>query len=287
MMIDYIKGVSYLPGLGQKLLTNEYLHFDIKVNKDTGEILHYEAGYNNIKFKIFPSVGRVQMSGSIHKYWNSGMHNYNDFNVRDITDVLKDLQEKFGIDPKEMRLENIEFGVNVITPYNPNVFLDHLVVFKNHPFDRMRVYGSGKGKVAELSQYIIKIYNKTLQYGLMNNVLRYEIKVKKMQYLKQGVIYFSDLLNTEFMQSVFANLISSFKDLVVTDQINKKDLSIKQREAFIKLNNPRAWEFMTPKQRYAKRPLFESIIEEFGMQKLKSGLYTSVKKKGLELLYCS
>jgi hypothetical protein len=283
-MIDYIKGVSYLPGLGQKLLTSEYLHFEIKVDNDTGEILHHEAEYNNLKFKIFPSVWRVQMSGSIHKYWNNGVHNYNDFNVLDVADVLKDLQNKFGIDPKEMRLENIEFGVNVITPYNPNIFLDNLISFKNHPFDRMRVQGAGKGKVATLSQYILKIYNKTLQYGLINNVLRYEIKVTKMKYLNQGTIYLSDLLNTRFIFGCFTNLISSFKDLIVTERINKKVLSIKHRQKFIELNNPRAWEFMTPKQRYVKRPLFESIIEEFGMQKLKSGLYASVKEKGLELL---
>jgi len=283
-MVDYIKGFTYLPGLAQKLLNSEYLHFEMKVDEETGEIKYQEAQYKNLKFKIFPSVGRVKISGSVHKYWNCGLHNYNDFNIRDIGYVLRDLEDKFGIDLKEVRLENIEFGVNVVTSYDPNVLLNNLIVFKNHPFDKMRIHGSGKGKVVELSQYIIKIYNKSLQYGLLNNVLRYEIKIKKMKYLNQGAIYLSDLLDPEFIRSGFENLVSSIKDLIITEQIDKKTLLSKYRQKFSELNNPRSWEFMTPKQRYAKRPFFESIIEELGLQKLKSGLYDSVKEKGLELI---
>jgi hypothetical protein len=100
----------------------------------------------NLEFKLFPS-GRIQISGSLHKYWNNGYHNYNAFNLNHVLEVIKDLEMKFGIDPFNMRLENLEFGVNISLTYNPNVLLDNLVSFKKRSFDNMKTFGQEEEKL--------------------------------------------------------------------------------------------------------------------------------------------
>lgn len=50
--------------------------------------------YNGLTFDIYNS-GRVFISGSLHKYWNNGHHNHNDFSYTDVLSTIEDLVSKF------------------------------------------------------------------------------------------------------------------------------------------------------------------------------------------------
>jgi hypothetical protein len=158
------------------------------------------AFYKGLEFKIF-ETGRIKISGSLHKYFNSGAHNYNDFNFIDFCGVLDDLKDKFGIEPDKSVLKCLEIGVNIIPPIPTNDFLNYCFLHKTKPFEDLKNSDEGKYKQAQHSQYIIKIYNKALHYSrrgfpITNEILRFEIKYTKMEKLnKLGIFTLKDLVN--------------------------------------------------------------------------------------------
>lgn len=171
------------------------------------------AFYNGLEFKIYDS-GLIELSGSLHKYWNSGAHNYNDFNLNAFLWVLSDLKHKFNITPEQCILKCLEIGVNIIPPISTNLFLDYCFLHKTKPFEYQNNSDEGKYKQVQHSQYIIKIYNKALHYKskgfeIMGEIMRFEIKYTKMQKLNERGIYtLQDLVNYD---------IHNFKDEILKE----------------------------------------------------------------------
>ncbi|WP_394776757.1 hypothetical protein [Flavobacterium sp.] len=83
-----------------ELERNPILDFFDTINLSTGELKTInkngnkvtpskKAFYNGLEFLIY-DTGIVLLSGSLHKYWNNGSHNYNDFNIDSVdwVDIL-------------------------------------------------------------------------------------------------------------------------------------------------------------------------------------------------------
>lgn len=198
-MIDYIK--VQLQGINiSELKENKYLNFIGELDETTGEILKGTAKYRGLLFQVFPS-DYVLVQGSLHKYWNKGEHNYNDFNTLSILNVLKDIQNKFNVTPYQMILKGLELGVNIIPPYDTRQILRSCFIHCSEPFKWCKVQNNGQYIQAEHSQYLIKIYNKAKQYrdkgfSIESEILRFEIKYRKMEKLKRlGILTLQDLLN--------------------------------------------------------------------------------------------
>jgi hypothetical protein len=101
-----------------------------------------------------------------------------------------------------MILRQLEIGVNIIPPYPTKELLPYCFLHGTTPF--VWVHNSDEGKYiqAEHSQYIIKIYDKARHYRQKGfnvphaEILRFEIKFKKLERLKKLDIYtLNNLLN--------------------------------------------------------------------------------------------
>ena len=284
VMYDFVKITIIQKGFAADLKGNNLLEFTTNVNVKTGEISEiYTAEYRNLKFIVYPSQ-RVEIKGSLHKYWNRGQHNYNDFSIEDIRKTINDLQSKFKINPLVASIHNLEIGLNINTPFDPNIFLKNLVVFKNTPFDNMRVKGQGKGKEVYMTQYGIKIYNKGLQYGTKEFILRYEKKITTMDSLKRGKIFLSDLTNPEFANHCLKQLLESYEELIVTEKLSEGLLSKPQKRIFELGLRKGSWETMSRKQRHRNKIMFNAIIQQYGTLNLKSKVMDLLQSKGAELL---
>ena len=203
---------------------NPLLDFYDNINISTGEIKttnrhgqiitpFKNALYNGLEFKIYDN-GTITLSGSLHKYWNKGAHNYNDFNFNAFTDVLNDLKSKFNIVLENCILKCLEVGINIIPPLPTNQILDYCFLHKTKPFENIINSDEGKYKQVQHSQYIIKIYNKALHYkskefDIQTEILRFEIKYKKMQKLNEQGIY--------NLKDLFEYGLHNFKDEVLTE----------------------------------------------------------------------
>ena len=241
-MIDGIKTYD-LKTDPQKLIENPYLdgHWKTTINSDAESLFDF-AEYFGLKFQL--KNGKVRLQGSVHKYRNEGRHNYDDFRAVDVAEVVRELSERFEIDTAQTLLNNVEFGVNVVLPFAVNVVLDNLIVYKGQPFnfiveDGMSYYQCKRTK------FIIKIYDKTEQFNLPYNVLRFEIKVTAMQYLETKGIklrYLSDLLNMAIYEPLGNTLTEVFEEILFGDNtINESDLITRELETYLRGSNPKTW----------------------------------------------
>ncbi len=260
-MIDGIKTYD-LKTDPQKLIENPYLdgHWRTTINSDA-EPLYDFAEYFGLNFKL--KHGKIRLQGSVHKYRNAGRHNYDDFRAVDVAEVVRELSERFEIDTAKTLLNNVEFGVNVVLPFGVNVVLDNLIVYKGQPFnfieeEKMNYYQCKRAK------FIIKIYDKTKQFDLPNNVLRFEIKVTAMQYLETKGIklrYLSDLLNMEIYEPLGNILTEVYEEILFGDNtINKSDLTTKERQIYSDGSNPKEWK---PQKGETERKRLYRLENEF------------------------
>lgn len=117
-MIDGVKfEVSINP---KEWLNNRYLEFFCYTSTKTGEQMdntlvakHKGLKFFIIKSKKYKGKYYCEVRGSLHKYFNNGKHNTNDFTIKDLKTVINDLHKKFNINPKTAILRNVEFGVNI------------------------------------------------------------------------------------------------------------------------------------------------------------------------------
>lgn len=277
------------------------LDWNISVNEKTGEVKTIKtAEYNGLLF--IDKGNRLYLKGSLHNYFNSGKHNYNDFTYTDLTNTINDLNKRFGIETNKTRLENIEFGVNIELPYNPNRVIDSLVLHKGEPFNK---FTKGRGVECNHTQYFIKVYNKGQQFNLKKNLLRVEIKVIKMQYFKGRKIpikTIDDLLNTATLKTLGELLTQTISETLFTDTrlINNTNLTDKERLTIANGSNPNYWNGLNPnseqfpqgnkdpeykrqrKNYYKKINRFENLLNKFN-SKMKSEIVKKIGDKFTDL----
>ena len=247
-MIDGTK-ILNLPVIIEELLNNRYVSFPIHVNEKDGEILDYTrfAEYKDLTFSI--KNNNVKLNGSLHKYHNNGIHNYNDFHFSELIDVINDISTKFSIPIERTYLNNIEFGVNIEIPFTTDELFKSIICYKETPFQKFNIIGA-KGIECERPKFIIKLYDKGFQNDLTSNLLRFEIKVIKMQFLKQKNVKIQtlhDLLNINELNKLKTILADVWNDILFYDySINETDLNARERLILSNGRNPKYWENMHP-----------------------------------------
>jgi hypothetical protein len=258
-LIDFIKIIikDFNPSI---LEANPLLDFFDNINLSTGEIKttnrlgnkvtpYKNANYRGLEFKIYDS-GTVTLSGSLHKYWNSGAHNFNDFNFEAFLCVLNDLKTKFTLVLDNCILKCLEIGINIIPPLPTNHILDYCFLHKTNPFEYQKNSNEGKYKQVQHSQYIVKIYNKALHYKkdyseIKTEIMRFEIKYTKMQKLNERGIYnLNDLVNYG-LHNFKNDLLNEFNNILFYD------ITIQSKiKSLTNYKNPLYWiELLSNKQK--------------------------------------
>ena len=204
------------------------------------------ASYKGLEFKIY-DTGTITLSGSLHKYWNDGAHNYNDFDNEGVLFVLNDLNTKFDIDPNKCILKCLEIGINITPPVPTNEILDNCLLHKTKPFEYQINSDEGKYKQVQHSQYIIKIYNKALHYKskgfkVRTEIMRFEIKYTKMQKLNEkGIFSLKDLINYG-LQNFKDEVLNEWQNVLYYDNTIQIDpLTKKLKKAVLEYSNPNYW----------------------------------------------
>lgn len=263
-MFDGIKIQDVAVGV-DALLTNDRLTFGALVDGQTGVILNpvrkaYDRG---LTFRLVPrKIGRsyrVEVKGSLHKFHNNGQHNADQFTINKLLLTLNELASSYDFDLFKSKINNVEFGVNVELPFPVSQVLKNLVCYKNQPF-YLDTNSDTPYYVCMLQRYAIKIYDKGKQKGLKCNLLRFEIRVRKMEYFNDTDIRLrtlSDLSNVANYQSLGALLVDTFNEILFDDpMINLADLTPYEQEIYRNGRNPRFWQKpnnITPKQANAQR----------------------------------
>jgi hypothetical protein len=285
-MFDFIK--TNIKNIEPKeLIDNSLLNFNITVDSES-VIKNRIAEYCNLKFKIIDEK-YININGSVHKYFNSGIHNHNDFAISNFVEVCKDLSQKFDLNPYLAYLHNLEFGVNVLLPFDTNKVLNSIISYKGKDCE-IESY-NGKGFLIRFSfdHYELKIYNKGFQYQLNENILRFEIKVRRMEYFKTRNITInrlSDLLKIEIIEKLKLCLLKAFKEVLMYDySIKLKGLPQREKNVLMNGRNPKYWIELKQqgKEIKKKRARFNELVLKYGKVNLKETIYNLILEKLKEL----
>lgn len=273
-MIDNIK-MKRLDMDIETISKNPYLLESWKTTKMDLSGCEVAGTGNYMNFGLVKKYGRVEFEGSLHKYFNGGLQNHNDFNAHNVSSVVCDIEDKIKFDAYSTEINVLEFAVNIKTPFPPKLILDNLLVHKGEPFKlvKRKYKNESHYYICEHSQFIIKTYDKSLQYDLPYGVLRFEIRVGTMQFLRNkgiNIRYFADLLNLDIYEPLSKILIETFEQILFRD--NSINIGMikdrKEREILLTGNNKDEWKPKKNTQAEWKKIerlkiAFQDVIEKY------------------------
>lgn len=288
-MVDFIKIRTLNPDI-HGIRNNPRLDWEQRTNEMTGEVKEYTATFYGMTFQVVNNQ-YLNISGSLHKHWNiingRGDHNHNDFTLLDLTGVILDLCECFNLFPGTCIIENFEFGVNMIPPIPVNEILRSVINHKGKPFNRQF---SQKMNFMECEhrQYYLKLYDKGLQFG-RGNILRFEIKTRKMEIVKiANIETLLDLSKPDNMNRLGTILTGNFSDILFYDYtIPETGINARERLILTQGQNPLFWQEYqktNPDNYFKKRNRFKDLVKKFGNQDIQEIAFPLIGQKWNELL---
>ena len=287
-MIDYAK--LELPAeVGARLLQHPELSFRRPVDEQTGEVNSTDkrcADHNGLTFTYYPS-GRTTLHGSFHKYAQGGK-NCGDYTFTQFRTTIAEVCATFNLDPETSRLLQLEAGANVIPPIRTARTLQAIVHHRDGlAFSKMRSRdGRSLGLDLYRDQFGIKVYDKGRQYGLPNDLLRFEVKFTKGAPLHRMNIYtLNDLLNVHAWQRLQDRVMGIYDELFIAEpSIDLSSLTTSQRTFVTVAASPGYWHGLTRAKRHKDRARYADIVERFAGNDLKDRLRTGLLDKLTNLL---
>lgn len=271
--VDYIEGIAH-----QSKKPLEYFwHYNKNTHGET------RIGYNQwLSHKV---------SLAKHFYHN----NYWDLTYSDLGCAIYDLADSLKLRPNELKIRSIEMGLNLpmTLDFDALKLTTMMLNFKNRFFEDMTKSNTktSVGKECLLQEYIIKMYSKTKEADLDWELLRYEIRVKKMNYLQNSTIRtLEDLLDKRNLLYLKDKLVENLEEIVFFD--NTVPISeLKPSERAIYMNWQSEFyrkELFEADSRHRKfnyqKQKFEEIIEKHGEHKIKPTLINQVSETWQNLL---
>jgi hypothetical protein len=238
-MVDFVK---VLFRNADHLRNNQYLTFERVVIEATGELKNYSiAKYYDLDFKLF-DTGLLVLQGSLHKYHNRENFNYNKFTLFDLLSTLQSIEELFFIDLSKGKIQNLEIGVNLNLSIETSIILNAMLLHKGKLSDS-RYYGSYRE--FRHSEYSIKLYDKSKQYGLNKPCFRIELKhIKARAFNQLGIITLNDLKKTEWLANALNEIETKWHEILMFEPFNKSnDLNPEWK-------NQLYWEGLTASKRH-------------------------------------
>ncbi len=137
--------------------------------------------------------------------------------------------------------------------------------------------------------YELKIYNKGLQYQQEKNILRFEIKVRRMIYFKKrniSIDCLADLLNSNIYNKLESALLMALNEIVFYDSsIILKGLPKREKTVLMNGRNPKYWTGLKDSGKEIKkiRARFNQLVLKYGKQDIKNTIRKLIEKKLREI----
>ena len=232
--IDFIK--AEIIGLKPKhFIENEKLGNPTSIFKGE-QLMKTIYSYKNLRIRIFENNNRIEFTGSLHTFYNEGLHNHNDFNFNAFKESLNTLYNDLGIRPKNLRILHLEWGFNIKPPRVTNYILDSLLQHCSVNITTgIDCKIEGKYTQFKHANFILKIYNKGKQFKLEIELMRIEIKQTNWsKYRAKGISTLQDFIESD--KTIFLNeLLNQWGKVILCDIDNAKN------HKFIKYQTSQYW----------------------------------------------
>jgi hypothetical protein len=241
-MIDFSKVKITDETLINKVWNNDLLVYEGKsekrFNDEIKEIV--TKSYKNLYFTKYQN--RLEITGSIHYFFNNGLHNANDFYISDCISSIKELQDAFNLDLDKCFLINLEYGINVVPTISIKELINNLIYHDKRQFVRPTKFDFYK--IAGKTTYKqIKAYNKGVQFPQYCdvNTFRFEVKTKQAKFINSlGLYTLNDLTIIDNYELLIDSLLKEWSSVLLFDNtstIDSKFLNTNFWETIITLGN--------------------------------------------------
>lgn len=217
-MIDFVKIKITDEALINQVWSNEILEYDGKSEKRFNDELKelVKKKYKNLYFTKYQD--RIEISGSLHYFFNNGIHNSNDFSVKDCINTIMQIRDLFMLDLEKCKLINLEYGVNIIPSIDVEDLVHNMMYHEKRQFNRPTKHFHYKIAGNEAYKHV-KAYNKSVQFpSLCNNTFRFEVKSKQSKYINSLDLFtLSDLAVTSTYNRLMEELIKEWDNVLLFD----------------------------------------------------------------------
>ncbi len=239
------------------------LDFPVQYSEHTGEELTYKKRSKNLLNLIFTRLpdGSMKCSGSFHEFANGGKLNNDRFTIERFKQVADELIRYISPDDN---INVLEFGVNIITPFNPTDLIKNLISHCKTQFNKTLNSGEASSEI-RYTHYTIKIYNKGLQQPNGKYILRIELHYNRMKTLFPDGLKWSELADLKTWEYFGDVLKEKFKDVIYYDpSINLNQVPEKERQIIVKGHNPFHWQNLKSNHADRERKQFQDLIRKHG-----------------------
>ena len=226
-MIDFIKIKIVDEELINQVWDNELLEFDSKYEKRYDDVIYEieKRKYLNLYFTKFQN--RIEISGSIHYFFNDNLHNANDFSVSQCIETINFIKEIFFLDLEKCYLINLEYGVNILPKIPISELILNLIYHERNPFIRNTEHS--QSRMAGFSKYKqAKAYNKGVQFPdfCNENTFRFEIKTAQAKFIKKRLRLktVQDLTNPKNYETLINSLLAEWDKVLIFDKSKNIDI---------------------------------------------------------------
>ena len=281
----------------QDLSGNHLLDPIAGLNTNTGELLKKspQSRYGSLTIKHGQVYNSIKGSIHEHHHGNNGV----DFTFAEFVDASIKLFTELELNPFEVMVRSFEFGVNIELPIEIDLykFMRHCKTFNGKPINA-KLYRDTKALFIEieLDNYKLKLYQKGVQLqnvvkGINPNLMRAELKVKRMAYCKDvGVTTnspFADLINPLKAFQLNKLLRQEFDKVVFYDwTINPKQMTRPERRIFKNWKDPVYIETLATndKRKYKhERQMFDRISKQYAGDDIKENVWNLIENKWSEI----
>ena len=224
-MIDFIKVKILDEELMNQVWENPLLEFHSKYERRYDDVI-YEVVKRKFENLFFTKhQNRLEISGSIHYFFNDGCHNANDFYIEDCIETINYIRDLFKLDLEKCFLFNLEYGVNILSSIPISELILNLIYHERQPFIRSTEHN--EYRIAGNSAYKqAKAYNKGVQFpDFCNpNTFRFEVKTSEAKYIKRlGLKTFKDLTNLSIYDKLITSLLEEWDKVLLFDKSKKSN----------------------------------------------------------------
>jgi hypothetical protein len=275
----------------EKLIHNPVLNFQSSHYVATGEIPKSEFGtskiyaeYHNLIFTIIENHNGIKtllITGSLHKFYNKGKHNFDDFNIFNIRNTIDLLGEMFHFNIETAIVQNLEIAINVLPPIPSLPILKGLLSLQNI---RIKSFLDDDADLyqAVFQNYINKNYDKAKHYRKKGYSIPYEIFRSELKYIRmndlvvllkrkniiyRNQIFLSDLKRIEVIKAFGELLQKKWNEILFYDHtISTEKLSESDIRKLDVWQNINQWEKFDAPKKYKQKKILAEITENHSRQ---------------------
>ena len=180
--------------------------------------------YKNLYF--VKNQYQLEISGSIHYFYNDGLHNADDFYIEYCINAINQIKDLFSIDLNKCQIINLEYGVNINPIINVTDLIHNLVYHEKRQFTRPTTHFSFKLAGNEAYKQI-KAYDKSVQFPHeCENTFRFEVRSRQAKFIHSlGLFTLHDLTLLENYNILIASLLKEWDNVLLFD--TSKDIDAK------------------------------------------------------------